>query len=114
MTRKCFLQLAHENNECPTPCGKRGINPIHSIKVQVLCHECSAKVADWVHKIAIIKQQIVEAKAKLNIDVGSDNKEAANVENMSENKHETLSPVSLSFSKELGTETGSSLTGSEA
>ncbi|KUI62762.1 hypothetical protein VP1G_09866 [Cytospora mali] len=114
MTRKCFLQLAYENNECPAPCGKQGINPFHCIKVQVLCHECSTKVADWVHKIAIIKQQIVEAKAKLNIDVGSDIKEAANDEDMNKNKHETLSPVSLSFSKELGTETGSSLTASEA
>ncbi|ROV88388.1 hypothetical protein VMCG_10522 [Cytospora schulzeri] len=75
MTRKCFLQLAFENGECGSPCGKRDINPIQSVKVHVLCHGCLAKVTDQVHKIAVIKQKIAEAKAKLNIDVDDDEKE---------------------------------------
>lgn len=111
ISRKCFLQLAYENGECESPCEKRDINPIQSIRVQVLCRECSAKVTDQVHKIAAIKQKIAEAREKLKIDVDGDDKEGSDDETVSEN--ETLSPVSLSFTRELGAEMRSSSTGSE-
>lgn len=120
MTRKCFLQLAYENGECESPCGKRDFNPIQSIKVQVLCHGCSVKVTDQIHKIATIKQKIAEAKAKLKVDVKFGNKQHAGnatesnaTENEEEEEDESLSPVSLSFSEELGAGMVSSSTGSE-
>lgn len=109
MTRKCFLQLAYENNECDAPCGKRDNSPIQSIKVQVLCHKCAAKVADQVHKIAAIKQRIAEAKAKLKLHVDDDDKMYAN----HEIEDEILSPVSLSLPERLGAATSSSSTGSD-
>lgn len=110
ISRKCFLQLAYENGERGSPCGKRDINPIQSIKVQVLCRECSTKVTDQAHKIAAIKQKIAKAKVKLKIDVDDDDKEDSDNESVSEN--ETLSPVSLSFSSRWGAELGFSSTGS--
>lgn len=101
MTRKCFLQLAYENGKCAAPCGNRNINPMQSIKVQVLCQGCSTKITDQLQKIAAIRQQIAEAKAKLGISDHAGDKELVG----DENKNETLSPVTVSFSKELGAET---------
>lgn len=114
MTRKCFLQLAYKNGECEFPCGKRDFNPLQSIKVQVICHGCSVKVADQVHKIASIRQKIAEAKAmlKVNVDVGNEQNSggargATRKEIQDEDENESLSPVSLSFSEDLGASAGS-------
>ncbi|KAK7744890.1 hypothetical protein SLS53_003123 [Cytospora paraplurivora] len=102
MTRKCFLQLAYEHAECAAPCGKYSISPLQSIRVQVPCQECSAKLTEQVHKIAAIKQQIDSVKKKLKIDVDGRGKLDAD---FGKSENETLSPVPLVRSEKLAAET---------
>lgn len=102
MTRKCFLQLAYEHAECAAPCGKRFINPLQSIKVQVPCQECSAKFTDRAHKIAAIKRQIDSVKKKLKIDVNGSGKLDAD---SGKSENGMLSPVPLVGSEKLAAET---------
>lgn len=96
VVRKCHLQLAHENGETGSGCGKVDFHPMQSIRVPEVCSDCAARLDKQADMLATIKEQLAEAKTKLRL--GTDNGSGSMVgESDAHDGNEAFSPLSISF-----------------
>lgn len=96
VVRKCHLQLAHENGETASSCGKVDFHPVQSIRVAEVCPDCAARLEKQADMLATIKEQLAEAKTKLRLD--TDNDRGAIVEEPdAHDGNEAFSPLGISF-----------------
>lgn len=96
VVRKCHLQLAYENGETGSGCGKVDFHPVQSIRVPEVCPDCAARLDKQADMLATIKEQLAEARTKLRL--GTDNSSGAIVEESdAHDGNEAFSPLSISF-----------------
>lgn len=96
LVRKCHLQLAHENGETSSSCGRVDFHPVQSIKVPEVCPDCATRLDKQADMLAIIKEQLAEAKTKLQL--GMDNSSGAEMEESdAPDGNEAFSPLSISY-----------------
>lgn len=96
LVRKCHLQLAYENGETTSGCGKVDFHLVQSIRVQEVCPDCAARLGKQANMLATIKEQISQAKTKLRLS--TDTKSDAVVDEPDvHDADEAFSPVSISF-----------------
>lgn len=93
LVRKCHLQLAFENAETSSGCGKIDFHSVQSIKVQGVCPDCAAKFGKEANMLAAIKEKLAQAKTKLQLN--TDKK----IELDASDGDEGFSPVNMSFSE---------------
>ncbi|KAL1853253.1 putative endonuclease lcl3 [Diaporthe australafricana] len=93
LVRKCHLQLAFENAETSSGCGKIDFHLVQSIKVQGACPDCAAKFGKEANMLATIKEQLAQAKTKLRLTTDKKTDLDASDGN------EGFSPVNVSFSE---------------
>lgn len=95
LVRKCHLQLAYENGETGSGCGKMDFHLTQSIRVQDVCPDCAARLGKQANMLATIKEQLSQAKTKLRLS--TDKSCDALVDDSDTDDNEAFSPVSISF-----------------
>ncbi|KAG6362191.1 hypothetical protein INS49_010421 [Diaporthe citri] len=98
LVRKCHLQLAYENGETSSGCGKMDFHLVQSIRVQEVCPDCAARLGKQANMLATIKEQISQAKTKLRLSTDSKSDGVVD-EPDAVDGDEAFSPVSISFSE---------------
>lgn len=96
LVRKCHLQLAYENGETSSGCGKMDFHLTQSIKVQEVCPDCAARLGKQANTLATIKEQLAQAKSKLRLST-SKNSDALVCESDTDDGNEAFSPVNINF-----------------
>lgn len=96
LVRKCHLQLAYENGETGSGCGKMDFHLTQSIRVQQVCPDCAARLGKQANTLATIKEQLAQAKSKLRLS--TDKSSDASVDGSdTDDGNEAFSPVSINF-----------------
>lgn len=97
LVRKCHLQLAYENGETGSGCGKMDFHLTQSLRVQEVCPDCAARLGKQANMLANIKEQLAQAKTKLQLS--TDKKVDALMGDSDTDDNEAFSPVSISFAE---------------
>ncbi|KAI3398307.1 hypothetical protein diail_9530 [Diaporthe ilicicola] len=97
LVRKCHLQLAYENAETSSGCGKVDFHSVQSIKVQSICPDCAARLGKEANMLATIKQRLAQAKTKLQLNTDKNSATMVDEREGSEDD-EAFSPLSMTFS----------------
>lgn len=98
VVRQCHLQMAYEDGETSSGCGKIDFNLVQSIRVQEVCPGCAAKQGKQANMVATIREQLAQARSKLRLDTVKKSEAVAD-EPKSEDDDEAFSPLSINFSK---------------